>query len=103
MHTFKMPLSLTVMIAAWRATAPVKTPTTDKDDSDEINDICKTQSSAVQVCMVVFVAASCGCRSFIAFRSCVIHGEMSTAQYVLCESAFTVLTSFEEIAAAEAT
>jgi hypothetical protein len=28
----------------------------DNDDSDEINDICKTQSSAVQVRMVVFVA-----------------------------------------------
>jgi hypothetical protein len=74
---------------------------TDKDDSDEINDIYKTQSSAIfRVRMVVFAAtllAAVGVSLAVKFIMEDTENDEYRAQYD--ESAFTVLTSFEEIAA----
>ena len=74
---------------------------TDKDDSDEINEIYKTQSSAVfKLRMVVFVAtllAAIGVSLTVLFIMDDTENDGYRAQYD--ESAFTIVTSFEEIAA----
>jgi hypothetical protein len=96
-----MPISVNSDDSDMESDSTSQDANNDEDDSDEINDIYKSESSAVfRLRMVVFVAtllAAIGVSLAVLFIMDDTENDEYRSQFD--ESAFTVLTSFEEIAA----
>jgi hypothetical protein len=96
-----MPLSVISDDSDMESTSTIEDAFNDEDDSDEINDIYKSESSAVfRLRFVVLAAtllAAVGASLAVSFIMDDTENDEYRSQFD--ESAFTVLTSFEEIAA----